>query len=95
MQKQYKKSLFIFRRDLRLEDNTGLIAALKQSDLVIPCFIFDTRQIGENNQYRSMHAIQFMIESLSDLEQQIKKRHGRLYLFFGIAEEVVETLIKQ
>lgn len=95
MQKQYKKSLFIFRRDLRLEDNTGLIAAVGQSDSIVLCFIFDTRQIGENNPYRSMHAIQFMIESLCDLEQQIKKSHGHLYLFFGLAEDIVETLIKQ
>ena len=26
-----EKSLFIFRRDLRLEDNTGLISALSQA----------------------------------------------------------------
>jgi len=95
MPKQHKKSLFIFRRDLRLEDNTGLIAALKQSEVVIPCFIFDIRQIGADNTYRSMHAIQFMIESLRDLEKQIKKRHGHLYLFFGIAEKVIEKLLKE
>lgn len=95
MQKNYKKSLFIFRRDLRLEDNTGLIAALQQSESVIPCFIFDTRQIGKTNAYRSIPAIQFMIESLQDLEQQIAKRHGHLYLLFGIAQKVIETLLKK
>ena len=37
-----EKSLFIFRRDLRLEDNTGLISALSQAaEHVIPCFILD------------------------------------------------------
>ncbi len=30
--------------DLRLADNTGLIAALRDSEDVIPCFIFDPRQ---------------------------------------------------
>ena len=32
----YKKSLFIFRRDLRLEDNIGLIQSLQNSTEVIP-----------------------------------------------------------
>jgi len=33
---KYDKSIFIFRRDYRLEDNTGLIEALKNSEQVIP-----------------------------------------------------------
>ncbi len=37
----YKKSLFIFRRDLRIEDNVGLIEALQNSEEIIPCFIYD------------------------------------------------------
>ena len=41
----YKKSLFIFRRDLRLEDNIGLIEALQNSTEVIPCFIYDENLI--------------------------------------------------
>ena len=41
----YKKSLFIFRRDLRLFDNTGLNAALARSEQVLSAFIFDPRQI--------------------------------------------------
>src|SRR5271165_2343119 len=95
MKKQYKKSLFIFRRDLRIEDNTGLIAALQQSEVVIPCFIFDTRQIGDTNLYRSTNAIQFMVESLRDLEQQIKKYHGHVYFFFGIAEKIINELLQK
>ena len=42
-------SLFIFTRDLRLEDNSGLIEALKNSDKVLPVFIFDANQITDNN----------------------------------------------
>jgi AsnC-type helix-turn-helix domain/DNA photolyase len=38
-----KSSLFIFRKDLRIEDNTGLLNALLLSEKVILCFIFDTR----------------------------------------------------
>jgi deoxyribodipyrimidine photo-lyase len=89
----YKKSLFIFRRDLRLDDNTGLRAALKQSDLVIPCFIFDPRQVGAKNAYRSANAIQFMIESLEDLDAQLHEKKAKLYLFHGEAEKIITQLI--
>lgn len=94
MQKKYHKSLFIFRRDLRIEDNKGLIEAVANSDTVIPCFIFDPRQVGQENKYRSSNAIQFMLESLHDLEDQLKKHSGHLYLFYGHADEVVKKLIK-
>ena len=36
-----KISLFWFRRDLRLEDNTGLYYAFTQEKNVLPLFIFD------------------------------------------------------
>ena len=82
MEKKFKRSLFIFRRDLRLEDNTGLIFALKSSEAVIPAFIFTPEQI-ECNPYRSDHCLQFMIESLLDLENQLKKKGGRLFFLRG------------
>jgi len=90
----YNISLIIFRRDLRLEDNTALIRAIKESKKIMPLFIFDPRQIGSQNKFRSMNAIQFMIESLKDLDQQIKDTGGKLYFFTGIAEKVITKLVK-
>jgi deoxyribodipyrimidine photo-lyase len=89
-----KKALFIFRRDLRLEDNTGLIFALKNADKVIPAFIFTPEQINRNP-YKGNHCLQFMIESLEDLEDQLKKKRARLYLFFAKPEEVVKKCIEK
>lgn len=91
--KKHSLTLFIFRRDLRLEDNTGLINALQNSEKVIPCFIFDPRQC-EKNSYKSLCAIQFMLESLADLEQQLKQKKSQLFLFQGIPEKIVETIIQ-
>lgn len=93
MKKTYKNAAFIFRRDLRLEDNTGLLAAGKMADEVIPCFIFDPRQATNQNEFKSDNALQFMIGSLQDLERQIHEKNGRLYLFYGVAHEVIKTLI--
>lgn len=93
MKKIFTKSLFIFRRDLRLDDNLGLHAACSQSKTVFPCFIFDPRQVQKKNQYRSMNALQFMIESVQDLSKQLKQKKGLLYLFYGTADEIVKQLI--
>lgn len=92
MAKKFRKSLFLFRRDLRLEDNTGLIFALKSSEIVIPAFIFTPEQI-EKNPFRSDHCLKFMIESLKDLENQLKKKGGKLFLFKGKSEEIVNRCI--
>ncbi len=92
--KPYKKSLFIFRRDLRIQDNTVLIDALKQSETVVACFIFDPRQINDINKYKSLNSIQFMLESLKDLKSQLEKAEGKLFIFKGVAEEVIEMIIE-
>ncbi len=94
MSKTYAKSLFIFRRDLRVEDNNGLREALKSSAAVIPCFIFTPEQIGSDNSFRSMHALQFMVESLSDLARSFEKKGGHLYFFHGTPHKIVEHLIR-
>lgn len=88
-----KRALFVFRRDLRLEDNLALQAALQVAKEVILAFIFTPEQI-KKNAYRSDPALQFMIESLQDLEKEIKKKGGRLYLFYGSPQDTVERVIK-
>lgn len=93
--KKYKKSLFIFRRDLRYEDNTGLQFALAQSESVIAAFIIDPAQVGAHNRYKSDAALQFMIQALDDLGATLSKKKGRLYFFFGTPAEVVKKLAKQ
>ncbi len=94
MEKKFERSLFIFHRDLRLEDNTGLNQALALSKQVVPVFIFDDVQIGDDNKYRSNNAIQFMIESLEDLAKQCKQYQGKLYFFHGDTQDIVAKLIK-
>lgn len=92
---KYNKALFIFRRDLRLFDNKGLNLALKSSKNVIPCFIFDARQCTKKNRYKSNNAVQFMIESLKDLDFSLRKIGSKLYIFYGDPEKIIEKLIKK
>lgn len=85
-----KRGVFIFRRDLRLEDNTALNRALTECDEVYPAFVFDRAQRGHI--YFSTAAFQFMLESLRSLARQLVERGGRLYLFTGNAAEMLGRL---
>lgn len=88
--KPFSVSIHIFRRDLRLEDNTALIAGLSQSIKVIPVFIFDERQL--NNPYKGNNSFEFLLNSLMELNQELRSKGSQLYIFRGIAHEVVEEL---
>lgn len=92
--KRFKKALFIFRRDLRLQDNTALNAALEHAEKVVTVFIFDPKQVGSKNPYRSQNAIQFMVESLQDLEKECKAKKGRLYLFYGDTMRTISSIVR-
>jgi deoxyribodipyrimidine photo-lyase len=89
----HRLSVHIFRRDLRLHDNTALLQALKESTTVIPCFIFDPRQV-ETHDYQSKPALQFMLASLKELDADLRARGSKLYVFYGKPKEVIQTLIR-
>lgn len=92
--KPFENGLFIFRRDLRLDDNTGLLYALKNAKKVTCIFIFTREQI-KTNPYLSDFCLQFMLESLEDLEKELEKKGGRLFYFFDAPEKIVEKCIKK
>lgn len=92
MSKQYQLSLFIFRRDLRLPDNTALLEALRDSEQVIVSFIFDPQQI-KTNEYFSPRAFCFMLQSLAELAADIKNVGGQLYFFSGKPTDIVDRLL--
>ena len=89
----YNKSLFIFRRDLRLQDNTGLNEALRLSEQVLPCFIFDPRQI-DSHSYQSQPALRFMLQSIADLDQQLQDVGGKLTLYRGLPDQVIASILE-
>ena len=92
MSKCYDRSLFIFRRDLRVQDNTSLIKCAQKSKKILACFIFDPAQVTSSNKYKSDNAIQFMVESLRDLKFQLK---GKLNIYYGPTKSVVAKLLKK
>lgn len=90
----FKKAFFVFRRDLRLQDNTGLMYALENAQEVFCAFIFTSEQIVKNS-YRSDFCVQFMLEALEDLEEELAKKRGKLFYFFDAPEKVISRCIKK
>lgn len=67
-------NIFIFHRDLRIEDNLALNKLILETgnNNIYPTFIFNPQQIyAKNNSYFSNNCVQFMVESLEDLEKNI------------------------
>ena len=90
------ESIFIFRRDLRIDDNTGLLKTLSTNKSTIPIFIFTPEQLENENKYRSMNCIQFMIESLQDLDTDIRNRSGsKLFYFYGTPHIIIEKILTE
>lgn len=92
MVKKYDTSLFLFHKDLRVADNTGLLAALTLSKKVMTVFIVDPHQVADSNPYKSDNAIQFMLESLHDLEKQLHEYKGCLTILYGNTHTVLKKL---
>lgn len=94
--------LFLFRRDLRIDDNVGLLNALeycKGHDCrLITAFTFTPEQIDYNrNKYFSHNSVQFMIQSLKELNVSIKSfthKKGELLYYTGTTEEFLHIIMK-
>ena len=89
-------NLFIHRRDLRFEDNTTLLKSYKKYGNIVPIFIFDPRQIyPENNEYFSNNLVQFLCESLNELEKKYKRKGIKMQMFEGEPLQVLTDLAQK
>ncbi len=82
-------ALFIFRRDLRVDDNIALIEATKKYDMVYPIFIMTPDQL-KTNKYKADSSVQFMYESLAELSKNIN-----ITFYYGKPEQVIYKILKQ
>lgn len=69
--KHYEHGIFMFRRDLRLSDNSALYRGLSQCKTLSLLFCFSPEQV-KSTHYRSPRAVQFMIESISDINTELE-----------------------
>jgi deoxyribodipyrimidine photo-lyase len=76
------RTIFWFRRDLRLDDNAGLYHALRENSLVQPVFIFDT-QILEQLEEKADRRVDFIHQSLRLIKLQLEELGSSLLVLHG------------
>ena len=87
--------LFIFHRDFRLTDNITLHKLNSLCHAVYVCFIFTPQQVSKQNIYKSDNSIQFMIESLTELENDIERKNGKLLIYYGDTLKIVKKIVTE
>jgi deoxyribodipyrimidine photo-lyase len=87
-------SIFWFRRDLRFNDNAGLFHALSNSNSVIPLFIFDL-EILEKLENKCDARVQFIYETLNQLNSQLLKLNRSILIRIGNPIEIFASLISE
>lgn len=87
-------SIFWFRRDLRINDNHGLWAALKDDNVVLPLFIFDPAILDRLEDHRDAR-VEFIHNSLLELKSNIQSRGGDLCVLHAQPLEAFKNLQTQ
>ena len=93
--KRYQKALFLFHRDLRVEDNRALAQAIDSAEKIVLCFIFDEKQVTSQNAYKSNNALLFLVNSLKELFADLHKKNIKPYLFYGQTQSIIEKILIQ
>lgn len=95
MQKEKQEiSIFWFRRDLRLHDNTGLFYALKSGLPVLPLFIFD-KNILNKLEKKSDKRVEFIHKTIAGLKQKLNKTDSDIIVEYGYPIDVWKQLFNK
>lgn len=86
-----KISVFWFRRDLRLYDNTGLYQALRSGFPVLPVFIFDETILAGLASEKDRR-VDYIHQALTALNLSFTTYHSRLVTFHGQPLEIFKEL---
>ena len=93
-----KTAIVWFKTDLRLLDNEALVKAIAQSDQVVPVYCFDEAQFetttygfNKTGNYRA----QFLLESVQDLDANLRKLGSGLVVLKGKPEEEIAKIVLQ
>ena len=84
-------SLFWFRRDLRLDDNTALLKAIQRGNPVLTVFIFDdniTKELDIDDP-----RISFIHDNLLGIDKQLHNYNSSLLILKGNPKSVLEKLV--
>lgn len=93
------RSILWFRQDLRLHDNEALIEASRNSDELIPVFIFHPEQFLPVTIYKtpktSAARTKFLLESIANLRQQLRNMGTDLVVRIGDPGKILYSLASE
>jgi len=89
----YKRVIYWFKRDLRVEDNQAFYEACIRSKEIIPIFIFIPEILDRFKSYDQR--LGFIIDCISFLRKKIEERGGRLFCYFDQPEKIFIYLINK
>lgn len=88
-----KVSIFWFRRDLRLQDNAGLHAALSGEFPVQPVFIFDENILADLKD-KTDARVSFIHQELSAMNKELASKGTSIAVYYGEPSKIWLNLIK-
>ncbi|MCX8082155.1 MAG: DNA photolyase family protein [bacterium] len=89
----YKRAIYWFKRDLRIEDNKAFLECCKQSKEVIPVFIFTPELLEKFKAYDSR--LGFIIGCLKNLSEIIRSRGGNLFCYYDSPVNIFDYIISR
>lgn len=89
-----KVVIFWFRRDLRLDDNTGLARALASGYRVLPLFIFDTEILDRLDDPYDRR-VDYIHQALTAMQQILQRCQSGLHVFRGTAQAAFTEYIRK
>ncbi|MDB5253845.1 MAG: deoxyribodipyrimidine photo-lyase [Flaviaesturariibacter sp.] len=87
-------SVFWFRRDLRLDDNTGLAAALMSGRPVLPLFIFDTTILSRLEDHDDAR-VGFIHDAIEGMQKRLVAQGSTLLVLHGDPLLLFQDLLSQ
>lgn len=87
----YGRSLFWFKRDLRIEDNTGLFYAASESREVVPVYVLEDGILSAHPPQSKRLA--FVADALRNLDKDLRALGSKLLVLRGRADEIIPELI--
>jgi deoxyribodipyrimidine photo-lyase len=91
-------NLIWFRNNLRVQDNTSLLEATKNSGKTIGLFCFDPRHFAETKygfKKTDKFRARFLIETIQELKNNLEQKNISLLVYFDQPENVFESVIEK
>jgi len=88
-----KINIFWFRRDLRLEDNTGLSHAYTQEKNVLPIFIFD-EDILDKLEDKKDARVEFIHDQVTRISRELEAFNSSILVKYGKPAEIFRALLE-